>query len=240
MLHKVIGLLLSAVVCTATSTLSNNNKSTFEIHRTLQYGHRQLSTGSSSYTTLPSYSSSSKSSKGNSSSRYYSSKSSKKRSRRRKKKYRSSSYDGSRDDGMEIGGGLLSSSSTLYTLQSVSSGSAESEDEINQHQFSGFSKSSKKHSFSGGSSFSVSKSSKKRGKSSKSSSSFGSSSHFSDSSSSFDNLCPDDDADTIVDVIREENGLDILETALEVAMLDDTLDNERGPFTLFGKLNCAF
>jgi len=140
---------------------------------------------------------------------------------------------------MIYGGGGLSSS-TLYTLQSSSS--AESVDELNQHQFSGFSKSSKKHigpftsSFSGGSSsFSISKSSKKRGKSSKSRSSFGSSSQFSDSSSSsFDDCLV---GNTIAEVIQEENGLDILETALELTGLDDTLSSiRRGPFTLFGKL----
>ena len=92
-----------------------------------------------------------------------------------------------------------------------------------------FSKSSKR----GKVSFGISKS----GKSSKS----GSFTHFTDpsSSSSFDDPCLEDDAVTIVDVAEDividgVNVLSTLATALDVAGLDDTLDNH-GPFTLFGK-----
>ena len=95
-----------------------------------------------------------------------------------------------------------------------------------------FSKSSKRGKVSFGTS--------KSGKSSKSSKS-GSFTHFTDpsSSSSFDDPCLEDDAVTIVDVAEDividgVNVLSTLATALDVAGLDDTLDNH-GPFTLFGK-----
>lgn len=78
----------------------------------------------------------------------------------------------------------------------------------------------------------------KSGKSSKS----GSFTHFTDpsSSSSFDDPCLEDDAVTIVDVVDgividgDNVFLSTLATALDLAGLDDTLDNH-GPFTLFGK-----
>jgi len=78
---------------------------------------------------------------------------------------------------------------------------------------------------------------------SKSSKGYGYSSftHFTDpsSSSSFDDPCLEDDAVTIVDVvdgivIDGTNVLSTLATALDLAGLDDALDNH-GPFTLFGK-----
>ena len=238
MLHKVISLLLTAVVCTATSSTSlspsNNDKSTFEIHRTLQNQHslystahynghrRQLSTSSSSYTLPSSYSS--KSSKGGR--YYYSSKSSKKRSRRRRKKKYTSSHDGSKyisrgskDDGIGGGGKYSRSSASLTTSGSSSRDTTTTSED---------------HYYNNGHQFIYSKSSKKRGKSSKSTSS--SYSHFSDSSSSSIDDCLV--GNTIANVIVEENGLDILETALELTGLDDTLDNKRGPFTLFGKFSC--
>ena len=96
--------------------------------------------------------------------------------------------------------------------------------------FTSFSKSSKR----GKVSFDTSKS----GKSSKS----GSFTHFTDpsSSSSFDDPCLEDDAVTIADVVDgividgDNVFLSTLATALDLAGLDDTLDNH-GPFTLFGK-----
>ena len=92
-----------------------------------------------------------------------------------------------------------------------------------------FSKSSKR----GKVSFGISKS----GKSSKS----GSFTHFTDpsSSSSFDDLCLEDDAITIVDVAEDividgDNVLSTLVLAVNAAGLDSAL-SEGGPFTLFGE-----